>query len=101
MELDLAEKFVLKIREDVETRPIEVNVQSAGVSEEEQGFFTEEDNETEEQIWEQKKQSQKGLKLPELIILIDAISENSVDEITNFTQKLRRTNQKLLEQSKY
>ena len=51
MEMDPTEKLVLKIREDVETRPIEVNVQSAGVSEEEQIFFTEEDNETEEQIW--------------------------------------------------
>ena len=50
MEMDPCEKLVLKIREDVETRPIEVNVQSAGVSEEEQVFFTEEDNETEEQI---------------------------------------------------
>ena len=34
MEMDPTEKLVLKIREDVETRPIEVNVQSAGVSEE-------------------------------------------------------------------
>ena len=70
------------------------------MSEEEQVFFTEEDNETEEQIWERKKQSQKGLKVPEPIIQIDAITENSVDENTNFTQKLRRTNQILLEQSK-
>ena len=35
-----------------------------------------------------------------LIVQIDAISENNVNEITNFTQKLRRTNQKLLEQFK-
>ena len=100
MEMDPTEKLVLKIREDVETRPIEVNVQSAGVSEEEQIFFTEEDNETEEQIWERKKQSKKGLMVPETVIHIDAISENTIEEITNFTQKLRRTNQILLEQSK-
>ena len=70
------------------------------MSEEEQVFFTEEDNETEEQIWERKKQSQKGLKVSEPIIHIDAITENSVEEITNFTRKLRRTNQIILEQSK-
>ena len=70
------------------------------MSDEQQPFFTEEDNETEEQIWERKKQSQKGLKAPEPIIQIDAITENVVDEITNFTQKLRRTNQIFLEQSK-
>ena len=100
MEMDPTEKLVLKIREDVETRPIEVNVQSAGVSEEEQVFFTGEDNETEQQIWERKQQSKKGLMVPETVIQIDAISENTVEEITNFTQKLRRTNQILLEQSR-
>ena len=100
MEMDPTEKLVLKIRADVETQPIEVNVQSAGVSEEEQVFFTEEDNETEEQIWERKRQSKTGLKVAETVIQIDAISENVVEEITNFTQKLRRTNQILLEQSK-
>ena len=63
-------------------------------------FFTEEDDETEHQIWERKQQSKKSLMVPETVIQIDAISENIVDEITNFTQKLRRTNQILLEQSK-
>ena len=99
MEMDPTEKLVLKIRADVETQPIEVNVQSAGVSEEEEVFFTEEDNETEEQIWEQKRQSKTGIKVAETAIQIDAISENDVEGITNFTQKLRRTKQ-LLEQSK-
>ena len=84
MEMDPTEKLVLKIRADVETQPIEVNVQSAGVSEEEQVFFTEEDNETEEQIWERKKQSKAGLKVDETVIQIDTISENVVDEITNY-----------------
>ena len=89
MEMDPTEKLVLKTREVVETRPIEVNVQSAGVSEEEQVFFTEEDNETEEQIWERKQQPKKGLMVPETVIQIDTISKNTVEEITNFTQKLR------------
>ena len=100
MEMDPTEKLVLKIRADVETQPIEVNVQSAGVSEEEQVFFTEGDNETEEQIWERKRQSKAGLKVAETVIQIDAISENVIEEITIFTQKLRRNNQILLEQSK-
>ena len=100
MEMDPKEKLVLKIREDVETRPIEVNVQSAGVSEEEQIFFTEDDGETEAQIWERKKQSRTNSTDQEVVIQIDAITENIVDEITNFTQKFCRTNQILLEQSK-
>ena len=64
----------------------------AGVSEEEQVFYTEEDNKTEEQIWQRKRQSKEGLKVAETVIEIDAISANVVDEVTNFTQKLRRTN---------
>ena len=100
MERDPTEKLLLKNRADNETQPIEVNVQSAGVSEEEQVFFTEEDNETEEQIWERKRQSKAGLKVAETIVQIDAKSKSVVEEITNFTQKLRRTNQILLEQSK-
>ena len=38
--------------------------------------------------------------VPETVIHIDAKSENTIEEITNFTQKLRRTNQILLEQSR-
>ena len=63
-------------------------------------FFTEQDEETEAQIWERKKQSRYNLIDHEGIIQIDAISENIADELTNFTQKLRKTNQILLEQSK-
>ena len=40
METDPKEKLLLKIREDIGTKPIEINVQSAGVPEEEQVFFT-------------------------------------------------------------
>ena len=89
-----------KIGEDVETRPIKVNVQSGGVSEKDQVFFTEEDDETEEQIWDRMKTSKMGHKVDETAKHIDAISENSVDEITNFTQKLPPTNQKLFEKAK-
>ena len=42
MEKDAKEKSVSKLREDVETRSIEVNVQLAGVCEDEQVFFIEE-----------------------------------------------------------
>ena len=99
IDMDPTEKLVLKIRADVETQANEVNVQSAGVSEEEQVFFTKEDNETEEPIWERKRQSKAGLNVTETAIQLDAISKNIVNEITNFTQKVRRTNEMLVEQS--
>ena len=71
MEKNPTEKLVLKIREDVETRPIEVNVQSAGVSEEEQVFFTEEDNETEERFGNGKNNLKRNSRsLSQYYILI-------------------------------
>ena len=100
MEMDPKKKLVLKIREYIETNPIEVNVQSAGVAEKEQVFFTDHDDETKAQIWERKKQKCNNLIDQEVVFQIDAISENIVDEITNITQKFLRTNQILLEQSK-
>ena len=50
----------MKIREDVQTLPIEINVQSAGVSQEEQIFYTNDDDETEEQFWARKEAIRKN-----------------------------------------
>ena len=47
-------KLILKIREGIPTTPIELQVQSAGVSEEEQNFYTDDVDETKEQVWERK-----------------------------------------------
>ena len=66
---------------------------------EEQVFFTKEDNEAAEQIWEKNKQSKTGLKVPDIVKKIDTVSKNNVDEITHFTQNLRRTNQIISEHS--
>ena len=56
LELKVTEKIHLKIREDVQTTPIEVSTSSSDVADEEQFFFTQTDGqgETEEQILQQK-----------------------------------------------
>ena len=43
LEISTKENSILQLREDVQTKPIELNVRSAGVSEEEQIFYTEDD----------------------------------------------------------
>ena len=60
-ELKVTEKIRLKIREDVQTTPIEVTTSSSDVADEEQFFFEEADgdNETDEQTLERKEQSHK------------------------------------------
>ena len=61
LELKVAEKICLKIREDVQTSPIEVTTSSSDVADEEQFFFAQEDgeDETEEQTFEGKEQSRR------------------------------------------
>ena len=61
LELEVTEKTHLKIREDVQTTPIEVSTSSSDVADEEQFFFTQTDDqdETENQILRRKEQSQE------------------------------------------
>ena len=61
LELKVTAKIHLKIREDVQTTPIEVSTSSSDVSDEEKVFFTQTDSqdETEEQILQRKEKSQK------------------------------------------
>ena len=61
LERKVTEKIHLKIREDVQTTPIEVTTSSSDVADEEQFFFTQskEEDETEEQILQRKQNSRK------------------------------------------
>ena len=61
LQLKVTEKIRLKIREDVQTTPIEVTTSSSDVADEEQMVFTQADgeDETEEQTLERKGQSRK------------------------------------------
>ena len=52
------ENFILRTREDISTTPIELNVHSAGVTEEDQIFYKVDDEGTKEQIWQRKKRHQ-------------------------------------------
>ena len=62
LELKVTEKIHLKIREDVQTTPIEVSTSTSDVADEEQFFFTQPDSQDkiEEQILQRKEQSQKN-----------------------------------------
>ena len=64
LDLKVTEKIRLKIREDIQTTPIEVTTSSSDVADEEQFFFTQADNndETEEQTLERKEQSKQNAK---------------------------------------
>ena len=64
LEHKVTEKIRLKIREDIQTTPIEVTTSSSDVADEEQIFFTSADDatESEEQTLERKEQSRQNAK---------------------------------------
>ena len=100
LEADPKDKLVMKIREDVQTLPIEINVQSAGVSLEEQIFYTNDDDETEEQYWARKEAIRNNPAIDEPTVTIQTLSTNLVKQHPDIQVRLRRTNQIIIEQSK-
>ena len=65
LELKVTEKIRLKIRENIQTTPIEVTTSSSDVADEEHFSFTQADknDESEEQTLERKEQSKQNAKL--------------------------------------
>ena len=64
LELEVTEKIRLKIREDIQTTPIEVTTTSTDVADEEQFFFKQADknDESEEQAFERKERLRQNAK---------------------------------------
>ena len=64
LELNVTEKIPLKIREDIQTTPIEVTISSSDVADEKQFFFTQADknDKSEEKTLERKEQSKQNAK---------------------------------------
>ena len=83
LELKITEKIRPKIREDIQKTPIEVTTCSSDVTDEEQIFFTQADNnnESEEQTLEQKEQSRQNAK---------QWIDNGVKNLQRSTETLRR-----------
>ena len=99
LEADPKDKLVMKIREDVQTLPVEINVQSAGVSQAEQIFYTNDDDETEEQFWARKEAIRKNPATDEPMVTIQTRSTNQVKQQPDIQVRLRKTNQIIIEQS--
>ena len=87
------EKLILRIREDIPTTPIELHNQSAEVSEKEQIFYTEDDDETEEQFLQRKKEARDHPtnQLPDISFEKFATHKSDCYKLTTF-QKLSYTN---------
>ena len=66
LDINPKDKVLLQIREDFRTTPIQVNIQSSNVQEEDQFYFLpEDDSETEEEVWERKQKTRKIIYTPQ------------------------------------
>ena len=100
LEICLKEKLVLRIREDIPTTPIELNVQSARLTEEDQIFYTDNDEETEEQLWQRKKEARSNPTIQPPDILLDKLSLHKSTQIQTPTlQKLAKPITMAIEQN--
>ena len=63
LEIDPNEKVVLKIREDIPTKPIEVNIEPKGIAHEETVFFdpTDQQETIENELWKRKNEVRKAI----------------------------------------
>ena len=78
IELTPKERVELKIREDITIRPIQVNLQSTDVADEEQIFFLPDETiETEEEIFLQKEQARQNARDEETTKIKLAIKETT------------------------
>ena len=84
LELKVTENVRLKIREVIQTTPIEVTTSSSDIADEEQFFFTQADNndESEKQTLERKKQTRQNAKQ----WVADEESSSLITNVKEFTK---------------
>ena len=87
----------MKIREDVQILPIEINVQSAGVSQDEQIFYTNDDGETEEHYWARKKAIIKNPAIEEPAVTIQTLSTNLVKQQPEIQLRVRQKRTQMMQ----
>ena len=100
LEISPREKLILRIREDIPTTPIELHVQSDGVPQEERIFYTEDDDETEEQTLQREKEARKHPmnQLPDISFEKFTTRKSDYHKLSTF-QKLSHTNSIAVEQN--
>ena len=100
LEADPKAKLVFKIREDVQIVPIEIKVQSAGVSQEGQFFYRNDEDEGEKQYWARKEAIRKNPATEEPAVTIQTLSVTLIKQQPDIQVRLRKTNQIIIQQSK-
>ena len=102
LEKDPKEKTILKIREDIPTKPIEVNIESTGITQEEPVFFdpTNQQDTTEKELWKCKEEARNAIPTDPPVITVSCYYENDLHKDTTIVNiaQLTKPSRILIEQ---
>ena len=102
LELDPNEKIILKIREDIPTKPIEVNIESTGIAQEETVFFdpTNQQETTEKELWKRKDEARSAIPDDPPVITVSCYYANDLHKDTTIVNiaQLTKPSRILIEQ---
>ena len=82
--MDPNEKVILKIREDIPTKPIEVNIESTGIPQEEPVFSDPIDHQetTEKELWKRKEEVRNAIPNEPPVITVSCYYANDLHKDT-------------------
>ena len=103
LEMDPNEKkIILKIREDIPTKPIEVNIESTGIAQEERVFFdpTDQLETTEKELWKRKEEARNAIPNDPPVITVSCYYANDLQKDTTIVNiaQLTKPSRILIEQ---
>ena len=96
LEMDPNERIILKIREDIATKPIEVSIESTGTAPEEPVFFdtTDQQETTEKELWKLKEEARNAIPNDPPVITVSCYYANDIHKetsIVNIAQLTKRS----------
>ena len=91
--MDAKEKIILKIREDIPTKPIEVNIESTGIAQEETVFFAPTDKlkTTEKELSKRKEEARNAIPNDPPVITVSCYYANDLHKDTTIVNKAKLT----------
>ena len=89
LEMDPNEKIILKIRKDNPTKPIEVNIESTGIAQEEKVSFdtTDQPETTEKELWKRKEEAQSTIPNHPPVITVACYYANDLHKDTTIVNR--------------
>ena len=102
LEMDPNEKIILKTREDIPTKQMEVNIESTGIAQEGPVFFDTTDHRktTEKEFWSRKEEVRNAIPLDPPVITVSCYYANDLHKDTTIVNiaKLTKPSRILIEQ---